>query len=66
MTCSTDRAVLEALFRSTGGEGWLRKHNWMTDAPLATWAGVKVDNHGRVVALNLQQNELQGTSIDEF
>ncbi|CAM9231843.1 unnamed protein product, partial [Ectocarpus sp. 8 AP-2014] len=46
---STDREALIALFRSTGGAGWVRRDNWGTDDVLATWYGVKVNDQGRVV-----------------
>ncbi|CAM9930362.1 unnamed protein product [Ectocarpus sp. 6 AP-2014] len=57
---STDREALIALFRSTGGAGWMRRYNWDTDAVLGTWHGVKVNDQGRVVMLSLMQNNLQG------
>ncbi|CAN0362368.1 unnamed protein product [Ectocarpus sp. 6 AP-2014] len=57
---STDREALIALFRSTGGAGWIRRDNWDTDAVLGTWDGVKVNDQGRVVVLSLMQNNLQG------
>eukprot|EP00752_Nemacystus_decipiens_P017785 g15946.t1 len=44
---SADREALEALFRSTAGENWEEKANWVTDAELSTWHGVKVDEDGR-------------------
>ncbi|CAM9762657.1 unnamed protein product [Ectocarpus fasciculatus] len=57
---STDRDALVALFRATGGAGWGRTDNWDTDADLATWNGVKVNDQGRVVNLDLTCNNLQG------
>ncbi|CAM9791799.1 unnamed protein product [Ectocarpus sp. 8 AP-2014] len=61
---STDREALIALFRSTGGAGWERRDNWDTDAVLATWDGVEVNDQGRVVGLDLSSNNLQG--LQEF
>ncbi|CAN0296333.1 unnamed protein product [Ectocarpus fasciculatus] len=57
---STDREALVALFHSTGGPGWTRRGNWDTDAALATWEGVEVNDQGRVVSLKLVNNNLQG------
>ena len=37
---STDRDVMDALFRSTRGSGWTRSDNWNTDADLSIWYGV--------------------------
>jgi len=57
-----DRHALLALYRSTGGASWKSKTNWDTDAPLATWYGVEVNDQGCVVKLDLQSNNLKGTS----
>ena len=69
MMASTDRAALGALFRSTGGESWDRKDNWVTDTELATWHGAQVNDQGRIVALDLSTNNLRGSlnrSLDVF
>ncbi|CAB1115505.1 unnamed protein product [Ectocarpus sp. CCAP 1310/34] len=63
---STDREALVSLFRSTGGAGWIRRDNWDTDADLATWNGVNVNVQGRVVNLDLQYNNLQGSIPPEL
>ncbi|CAM9751697.1 unnamed protein product [Ectocarpus sp. 4 AP-2014] len=58
---SEDRAALVALFRSTGGTRWIFNANWATDADLSKWHGVEVNQHGRVVELGLNSNNLSGT-----
>ncbi|CAN0307188.1 unnamed protein product, partial [Ectocarpus fasciculatus] len=55
-----DRAALVALFRSTDGVNWKANSNWDTDAELATWEGVRVNQEGRVVKLILRDNNLNG------
>ena len=57
---SAERGVLEALFRATGGSGWVDAENWLTDAPLHDWHGVFVDDQGRVIGLDLTRNSLAG------
>ena len=57
---SGDRAALVALFRSTGGPHWRGKRNWDTDADLSRWSGVTVNDDGRVVKLDLYDNNLKG------
>ena len=57
---TTDRDILETLYRATGGPNWKVRHNWQTDAPLGDWHGVEVDAGGRVVSLNLHGNNLAG------
>ena len=56
----SDRLVLEALFKSCGGADWIRKDGWMTDTALGEWAGVEVDEDGRVICLYLANNHLNG------
>ena len=57
---ATDREILEMLHAATGGRDWIDSRNWLTDAPLAEWRGVGVDEHGRVVELLLWDNGLAG------
>jgi hypothetical protein len=57
---ASDKPALEALFKSTGGEGWTNKAGWMTDAALEDWYGVEVDEEDRVVGLDLHDNGLAG------
>ena len=55
-----DRAILVALHEATRGAGWTNRRNWLTDAPLADWHGVEVDDEGRVTKLVLAENGLLG------
>ena len=57
---SPDRDALFSLFHTTGGANWTRKGNWCTSAELPTWDWVKVNQQGRVVELDLSDNNLQG------
>ncbi len=60
ITPSPDREVLEALYRATGGDDWTDHTNWLTDAPLSDWVGVRTDESGRVDFLDLGNNNLNG------
>ena len=57
---SSDRGILEAFYHATSGTNWGNSDNWMTDAPLGDWHGVRTDASGRVVGLQLRFNELTG------
>ena len=57
---ATDREILEMLHDATGGRDWIDARNWLTDAPLADWRGVEVDDQGGVVELRLWDNGLAG------
>ena len=56
----SDRGALVSLYRSAGGANWSERRNWLTDAPLGEWHGVTVDQTGRVVRLELKENNLAG------
>ena len=56
----SDREVLEAFYRATGGPNWLFNTNWLSDAPLSEWYGVSTNDQGRVRGLVLQSNNLSG------
>ena len=57
---SPDRAALVALYHATNGDNWHEDENWLTDAPLDDWHGVKTDENGLVVELELEYNNLTG------
>ena len=62
----TDREALVALYEATGGPYWTNNDNWLTDAPLNEWQGLTVDEEGRVTAIYLSSNELEGEIPPEF
>ena len=55
-----DRAALVALYEAAGGPAWSRNDNWLTDAPLGEWYGVRIDSRDRVVGIDLLANGLDG------
>ena len=57
----SDREILVALYEATGGPDWMDSDNWLTDAPLGEWHGVRTDDKGRVVELDLRLNGLAGS-----
>ncbi len=56
----SDRAALTALYKSTNGPRWTRNEKWLTYAPLGEWHGVTTDDEGRVIGLDLPDNNLAG------
>ena len=56
----SERDALVALYNATDGDDWVHNTNWLTDAPIDTWRGVETDSSGKVVALNLERNGLNG------
>ncbi|TGG91235.1 MAG: hypothetical protein ERJ67_08270 [Aphanocapsa feldmannii 277cV] len=56
----SDRDVLMDLYNAINGHNWKRKTNWGSDAPISKWEGVNTDSSGRVMELNLQENQLTG------
>ena len=62
-----DRAVLVALYDATDGANWGRGNSgWLTSAPISQWFGVTTDAEGRVSALHLQSNLLNGEIPSEL
>ena len=49
-----------ALYNATGGENWSISANWLSDAPLDEWEGVRTNDDGRVTELDLFSNGLSG------
>ena len=58
---ATDTAALAALYDATDGANWTTGTHWKTDASLSSWHGVTTDGAGRVTALDLDDNGLNGT-----
>ena len=56
----SDRSALEAFFKIAGGSGWTNSDGWGGDGPLEEWYGISVDSRGRVTALDLSGNGLEG------
>jgi len=54
-----DRPALVALYEAADGPNWANSENWLTDAPLRDWHGVRMFG-GRVAYLNLGWNGLTG------
>jgi len=66
-TCAVNvRRVLTAFYEATGGSSWKDNTNWLTEAPVSAWYGTVVDQQGRLTALDLRQNGLQGPSPVEM
>ncbi len=53
------RVVLADFYNATGGQGWANKTNWLTDAPLASWHGITIED-SLVTGLDLRDNQLSG------
>ena len=53
-------AAMAALYEATGGANWKNNYNWLSGAPLGEWYGVTTDSIGRMIALDLSDNQLSG------
>ena len=45
---TTEREALRALANATNLQGWQRRNNWLTQAPICDWEGVGCDRDGSV------------------
>ena len=59
-TGASDRAALVAFYNATDGANWLNNSNWLSSAPTGQWHGVTTDGDGRVIQLDLSENQLSG------
>ena len=57
---SPDREALVAIFNATSGPDWINNTNWLSDKHVEEWYGVNTGEAGRVTALNLGSNNLNG------
>ena len=62
----TDREVLIALYNATNGSNWTNNENWLSEAPLGDWYGVRINTEGLVTQVDLDKNNLQGTIPSEI
>lgn len=61
LACNEERSDLMRLYEAMGGDSWTNSGNWGTDDPLADWFGIAVDDStGRVIAIDLNRNNLSG------
>ena len=58
---AADRAALVALYNATDGSNWEKSDNWLSDEPLSEWYGITTNTASRVTALELGDNNLDGT-----
>ena len=63
---SNDRGSLGALYNASDGPNWRTDTNWLSDAPLDEWYGVKADSTGQVTTLQLDRNHLSGEIPEEL
>ena len=55
-----DRAALVAIYHATDEASWTNKRNWLSDRPLEELDGIRTDDLGRVIVLNLSSKHLRG------
>ena len=60
MAILVDRAALVVLYYATSGPNWTESENWLSNRPLGDWHGVSTDGNGRVIQLDLTNNQLSG------
>ena len=61
-----ERNALIALYNAAGGRNWTSKRSWNSTSAVGNWYGVTTDEEGRVIKLDLHENNLKGTLPDEL
>jgi hypothetical protein len=54
----SDSLLLVTFYRNMKGEQW--RINWQLSNPVGTWHGLELDERGRLIAIRLVDNNLQG------
>jgi len=63
----SERDALVSMFLECNGPNWKQRRNWMEDAPLGEWDGVKVlEGRDAVAELQLNANNVAGQFLDMF
>ncbi|MFK7981874.1 MAG: hypothetical protein AB8G86_17970, partial [Saprospiraceae bacterium] len=67
-TCpaNTDSLALMAFYHATDGPNWGYDGGWGSHCKLSTWHGVITNEEGRVISLDLHNNNLSGTLPTEL
>ena len=55
-----DREVLVGLHQAMGGGNWANKANWLSEKTVGHWAGIAVNQEGRVTGITLNYVGLEG------
>ena len=63
---SGDRDILVTFYHTTGGANWKNQSNWLSEVPIAEWAGVTADADGRVTRMDMARNRLAGEIPSEL
>ena len=61
-----ERDALVALYEATRGRGWRDASRWLSDDPVSEWYGIQTDANGKVVQVNLVNNNLSGSLPPEI
>ena len=62
-TADAEREILMHLFEATNGRYWKSRVNWGTYKPLEEWQGIDVNREGKVIGIDLSDNQLVGMKI---
>ncbi|UZR92287.1 leucine-rich repeat domain-containing protein [Chondrinema litorale] len=63
---ANDKAILQAIYNSLGGNAWPNSTGWNSEASLDQWYGVTTNDNGCVIKLILNNNNLSGTIPTEI
>jgi Leucine-rich repeat (LRR) protein len=55
-----EKQVLEEFYHSLNGEDWIRRDNWLSAVSICDWHGIKCDENGHPIEIQLYDNGLEG------
>ena len=61
LVLSPIQQALTDLYKATNGKSWKKSTNWCSKEPVSSWYGIKCDNKGDIIGIDLSNNNLVGT-----
>ena len=57
------REILKTIYDEMNGPNWRVSTNWLTDAPLDEWYGIRTNDQGQVIRIDLRRNFMHDVEI---
>lgn len=54
---------LEKFYNETNGNQWKNNTNWLSHKPVSEWYGIKTDDDGNIIGIDLHDNNLVGDYV---
>ena len=62
----SQKYIMTLMYVSTNGRDWKKQNSYLSDSSLCDWGGLKCDDAGDIVSIDLEKNNLNGTLVSEL